>query len=213
MDRSGRPDGQRLPGPQPPAEAGAGRQADPGLAEQSRQPAHRKHRDDTRSLRLWNGSGFGAADTLPGTFENCLPFSLAYGSNGAMLAYTRDMDGDLAPTLDQEIFSNAFDGSAWSGAVRLTDDTVADVNPQVLYRSDGSRELVWRRGTDLVRRTNWDTGSTEAIRTGCDSVTFADFRAAITTPDDRLILYWQGSIPWGIDSFTGVRRTEHLLER
>jgi hypothetical protein len=152
---------------------------------------------------LWNGSGFGAPGTLPGTFENCLTFSLAYRGSGALLAYTRDMDGDLATTADEEIFYNLFDGSAWGGAVRVTDDAVADVNPQVMYRADGAPEMVWRRDAALVRLTDWAAGSYETIRPGSDSATFADFRATID-PDSRLVLYWQGIDPQGIDIFYSV---------
>jgi antitoxin component YwqK of YwqJK toxin-antitoxin module len=152
---------------------------------------------------LWDGSAFGATGTLPGTFANCLTFSLAHADSGALLAYTRDMDGNLATTADQEIFYQTFNGSAWGAAVRLTDDAVADVNPQVLYRTDGVPELVWLRDTILVRMTDWTAGSYEIIRAGSESVTFTDFKAAID-PSNRLVLYWQGIDPLGIDIFYSV---------
>jgi hypothetical protein len=152
---------------------------------------------------LWDGSAFGATGTLPGTFENCLTFALAYADSGALLAYTRDMDGNLSTTADQEIFYQTFNGSAWGAAVRLTNDAAADVNPQVMYRADGARELVWLRDTTLVRMTDWNAGSYEVIREESRSVTFADFKAAID-PSNRLVLYWQGIDNQGIDIFYSV---------
>jgi len=157
---------------------------------------------------LWNGNNFSTIGLLPGTFENSIKFSLAYQDSRAILSYMKDMDGDLTTTLDEEIFYNTFDGTVWSTAVRITDDQVADVNPKVVFRSDGTRELVWLRDNALVRMTDWAAGTYEVIRTGSASITFSDFKLTIDQ-NNRLLVLWQGIDQKGIDIFYSVYDAEN----
>jgi hypothetical protein len=162
------------------------------------------------NFAVWDGNGFGPAASLPGTFENCLRFSLAAGSTGAMLAYTRDMDGDLETIEDGEIFYNTFvfENAVWSQAFQLTDDHVPDISPRVMYGADDMFELVWLRGDSLVRLTDWNAGSYEVIRQESRSVTFSDFKTALD-PDGHLVVLWQGIDGQGVDLFYSAYDAEN----
>ncbi|MFC1856688.1 CARDB domain-containing protein [Thermodesulfobacteriota bacterium] len=151
----------------------------------------------------WNGTGFSPAITLAAGFEDSFKFSLAYNGTEAVLSYMKEIDGDMATADDEEIFYLTFDGSSWSSPVQLTDDQVADINPQVIYRSDGQLELVWLKDGSLVRLTDINTGAYEIIRPGSNAVTFTDFKV-IRDPQNRLVVFWQGLDEKGIDIFYTV---------
>ncbi len=149
---------------------------------------------------LWNGTHFGAAQTISQSFQDCISFSAAYRGPDAIVAYARDMDGDLSTDQDQELFYLSFDGSLWSVPVRLTDDEIPDVNPRVLYRTDGIAELIWLKGTSITRLDDWTSGAYETIRDGSVSVTFTDF-AVTADSQDRLLVLWQDRDEKGSDLF------------
>lgn len=165
---------------------------------------------DTIHYALWDGSTFGTPGTLTGTYESCFKFSLACDGEKAILSYMKDMDGDLGTTQDEEIFYTNLDGTNWSGPIRLTDDEEADVNPEVIYGNDGTPELIWLKGNTLTRLTDWNTGASETIREGSDSVTFTDFKVA-RDPQNRLVLLWQDSDENGIDLFYSVYDPDNSL--
>ncbi|MFH2092409.1 MAG: CARDB domain-containing protein [Pseudomonadota bacterium] len=158
----------------------------------------------TVQYAFWNQGGFDPAKSIPAQFEDSFKFSLAYhdGSN-AFLAYMREMDGNMATTGDEEIFYLTYDGSNWTDPVRLTNDQVADVSPQAIYRTDGTIELVWVKNDALVRLNDLATGGFDVIRADATSVAFTDLKIA-RDPSDRLFVYWQGLDEQGTDIFYSV---------
>jgi len=153
---------------------------------------------------LWNQGGFGAVKSIPAQFEDSFKFSLAYhdGSN-AFLAYMREMDGNMATAEDEEIFYLTWDGSTWTDPLRLTDDQVADVSPQAIYRTDGRIELVWVKAGSLVRLTDLATGTHDLIRADATAAAFTDMKLA-RDKDNRLLVFWQGLDEQGTDTFYAV---------
>ncbi|MDM8537023.1 CARDB domain-containing protein [Desulfobacterales bacterium HSG17] len=152
---------------------------------------------------LWNGTAFDNIETLPDTFENSFKFSLAYNGSEAILAYVKDMDGNLLTTDDEEIFYTIFDGNNWNSPARLTNDAVADVSPKAVYKDDNSLELIWLKDSTLVRLTNLNSGTYETIREQSNTLTFTDYRLAID-PQNNLILLWQNLDNKGIDLFYSI---------
>lgn len=146
---------------------------------------------------------FSASTDIGLDFVNALQFSMANDGNAAVVAHVQDGDGDLSTTADQHIELVTFDGSGWSSApVAMTVDETADIGPRVLYDAGGNMELAWRRGEDLVRRTGTD--AYEVVRGGSGGLSFADFRF-FCTPDNRLVIVWQGQSGEQVDLFYVAR--------
>ncbi|MHB8830283.1 MAG: CARDB domain-containing protein [Syntrophales bacterium] len=154
----------------------------------------------TLHTAIWNGAAFSAPEAIPHDFIDSTGFSLAYRGNGAVIAYSRDMDGDFVTTDDQELFAIIHDGSAWGNPVRLTDNAVPDVGPQTAYRNDGTPELLWIQGADLVRLTDWAQPAATMVRNGNLAKPFPEFRLA-KDGSDRLAVLWQGLDETGPDLF------------
>ena len=166
---------------------------------------------DTIHYATWNGSSFSEKAILAEHISDSFKFSLAYNGTNAILAYTKDVDGEFA-TPDEELYYHTFDGTLWTPAVALTTDSEwMDINPEVIYTRDGIAELVWLKqknipatganeeGTvegKLVRLTDWKSGSYETIREGCTSVSFTDFHifagSSQGNGQNQLAVIWQG---------------------
>lgn len=114
----------------------------------------------------------------------------------AVYAWTQDLDGNLADNSDQEVFYAAWDGTAWSAATRLTNDTIADQNLRAAVAPSGDVSLVWQRGSDLVLDRNF-AGSPTIARPGSQTVAFADY-ALTLGPGGNLVLIWQEQSPDGV---------------
>ncbi len=73
--------------------------------------------------------------------------ALAVRSDGhRLLVYVHD-DTARPHGRGTEIYSLSWNGSAWSGPVRLTDDTQPDFNPVVVYDGSGTGVALWERST------------------------------------------------------------------
>ncbi len=99
----------------------------------------------------WNGSGWNApqiaVDNIPGLRD------LAFAQEGgqAALAWTTEVTptGGLTPTL--QLFASQYNGTNWSASGQLTDDTLQNTHPQLVYRQ-GQPYLVWLAGDRLALR-------------------------------------------------------------
>jgi len=165
---------------------------------------------DTLYYAKWNGTSFSTPAILDAAVSDGFKFSLAYNGTNAVLAYTKDMDGDFS-TRDEKLFYYTFDGTNWTPSNALVTDTGwTDINPKVIYTKTGTPELVWLKqkhtpaaNTDeedlvegkLVRLTDWANGTCETIREGSSSVTFTDFQLFAGSSqgqvENRLVLIWQ----------------------
>lgn len=142
------------------------------------------------SLALWDGSAFSAPTQAPNDFADAFAFACAHNGAQTTIVYTQDGDGDIFTDTDQELYALTYEGGAWDAPARLTDNAVADNHPYPLYLADGSRELLWVSGGDLVHRTTWDSNTETTIRGDSVSATFLDFRATVGA-DGRFAILWQ----------------------
>jgi hypothetical protein len=152
---------------------------------------------------LWNGNGFGSVKALTTKFKDSFNFSHAYSGEKGIISYVKDMDGNLITKEDEEIFYISFDGTNWGEPIRLTNDSIADSTPKVLYKSNGTPELIWLKGETLVRLTDWNNGDYQKIREGSKSVTFTNFQVAGDALN-RLVLFWQDIDEKGVDIFYSI---------
>ncbi len=141
---------------------------------------------------LWDaGAGaFGPVETLPNRLTNAATVRVAYDGTEARIVYMQDMDGDLATADDGELFGQTLAGGVWSAPERLTDNTVPDNAPNLLYRAAGAPELLWQQNSNVVRMADWPTLTAAVVRTNSASFTFGDAQF-VAAPAGRLAMVWQ----------------------
>lgn len=146
----------------------------------------------TLTYAVWNGSAWGApAAALTGLHEVVNVAFAAYSSTQAALVYARDMDGLLTTTTDLDLFYSTFNGSAWSGPTRLTNDAITDTTPSLAYDAAGTLHLAWLRNRNLVwLRNSWNANDAQTVRAGSAEGGFLGFRLSRAS-NGNLALVWQ----------------------
>ncbi len=89
------------------------------------------------------GTAAVAVDAIPGLVD----LAAGYGTDAATVAFTRYLTptGSITPTL--QLFTAAWDGSAWAAPVQRTDDDLGHRSPQVVYDAANELLVVWLAGT------------------------------------------------------------------
>lgn len=149
---------------------------------------------------LWNGTSWSTPTAFVDDAGGVLGVTAAR-HNGSRMAvvYSRDTDGDLGTGWDQELYLVGWDGDAWRGPTRLTDDAQPDSRPTLFYDDSGNPRLLWLKGETLYALLGDLTGEPEAVVVG-GSAGILDYTA---TQDDagNLVLLWQGYSAEGVDAF------------
>jgi len=83
-----------------------------------------------------------AVDDIPGLVD----LAAGYGAGAATVAFTRYLTptGSVTPTL--QLFTTAWDGSAWAAPIQRTDDDLGHRSPQVVYNAANEPLVVWIAG-------------------------------------------------------------------
>jgi hypothetical protein len=121
------------------------------------------HPDRIMSARYANGSWTApavAVDDIPGLTD----LGAGCGNGTATLAYTQPLTatGALTPTL--QLLTSTWNGSAWSAPAQVTDDTLGNRTPQVVYTSGDQPVVAWMAGTTLrLRNLATDTQADLAL--------------------------------------------------
>jgi len=158
----------------------------------------------------WNGTAWSTEATAAGGLGSVIKTSLAYKGDSGALVFSADLDDYLTSETDQELFALSWNGTGWSGPVRLTTDTVRDAAPQAIYDSSGDLLVAWLRGDEIAaahglsladRRTAVVSGRTEGA---------GDFRLArdpaTTGP---IVIFWADASPEGNDIWSVTYDTAH----
>ena len=126
-------------------------------------------------------------------------FSVGAIDGTAYVVYSLDTDQDTGTDGDRELFLVSYDLStmASAGPVRLTDNLVADANPQLL-RYNGRLMLFWNHEGMLscvdVTETEAETDISERAEVlFCDEVGAANYQAEVDPHSGMLWLCWCGS--------------------
>lgn len=72
---------------------------------------------------------------------------------GTSVVYCLDTDSDMETDADNELYYTNQVAGSWSGVSRLTNDTYADVNPQLIPTASGLM-LIWARDGKIVSTTD-----------------------------------------------------------
>jgi len=147
----------------------------------------------TFTYAIWNGSAWSApAAALTGLHDVLDVAFAAYSSTQAALVYAVDADGVLTTTADSDLYYTTFNGTAWSGPTRLTNDVITDTTPALAYDSAGRLHLLWLRGGDLVwLKGSWDVNDAQTVRAGSTEGGFLGFTLS-RAPNGDLAVVWQG---------------------
>ncbi|MBN1507361.1 MAG: hypothetical protein JW955_10975 [Sedimentisphaerales bacterium] len=159
---------------------------------------------NTIQYSLWDGSAWSKPGTAATKIGYMLKTSaLAYDGTQAVYVYAIDADWDTATDKDEELYALVYDDARWSQPIRLTNDTVVDANPQVVY-DRGEPLMVWYRDGNLVSCRSLFTTNLQQI-IGTDIVGGMEFHLAKSS-DGRISLVWSDVSPQvqGTDIFTAT---------
>jgi hypothetical protein len=120
-----------------------------------------------------------AVDGIPGLVD----LAAGYGNDAATIAFTRYFTptGSVTPTL--QLFTAAWDGSAWAAAVQRSDDDLGHRSPQVVYNAANEPLVVWLVGAGLrpaptttLSLRNLATGATVTLTLPAEIGAIDEFR-------------------------------------
>ena len=137
----------------------------------------------------WNGSAWGAPQTLATFGEGLVRYELAYNGSLGAAVLSLDMDGDSATVDDQELYAINYTGGVWGTLRRLTNDRVVDANPKAAFDRQGALRLVWLRGGSLEDAPLADLTKPRTFYASEYSTNLADFQLAAAA-DGRRTVVW-----------------------
>jgi hypothetical protein len=146
-----------------------------------------------RYTMVGNTGSWSAAASIVPDVANLLDLDLATNGQFGALVYSLDMDGDLVTTTDQELFYITWNGSSWSAATRLTNNSVADDSPALVLNESGAPLLVWRQG-GVLKFLNGDWAGTPVDLPLADAADRPDYDL-VRSSDGNLALVWQEAGP------------------
>jgi len=138
---------------------------------------------------LWDGSQWSSPQMVSQIGNGIVKISSMYDGQKGYLTMSLDTDDNSETIGDHELFNISYESGAWSAPVRLTNDTLADDNPQLGIDPNGHFILSWVKGNELVTAIDFDMNNRETITTNEYSTSFADFRMA-TGSNGRLAILW-----------------------
>lgn len=112
-------------------------------------------------------------------------------SQEALLVYCRDMDGEVSTANDIELFAQLHHRTSVDPPIRLTTNSVPDLNPLLQYDSAGKVILVWSSGSDISRLINWPERNHEIIASSQLTNPPALFCMASEPDSGRTAVAWQ----------------------
>ncbi len=118
---------------------------------------------DTIHVTTWDGSTFPTAFTLPFNPSPLGITSLAYDGTEATYVWVHDEDDDVGTEDDRELYWTQFDGSTWGTPTRITNDSIVDSTPRIFCLNGSKFELIWNKGSELVRLSSTTTLTHEAL--------------------------------------------------
>ncbi len=152
---------------------------------------------------FWNGRTWSKPSVAGTGIGSLLRPTLAYDGTKAVYVYAADADWDTGTDEDKELYALVYEGTQWSKPLRLTNDKVPDVNPQVVF-DQGEPLLVWYRDGSIVSCRGLDTSMPQHI-VQITGVGARDFRLA-KGPTGRVSLVWTSfsTASKGTDVFTAT---------
>lgn len=122
-----------------------------------------------------------------------LRYGAVYDGNKGYIVLGLDTDNDVVTIEDHELFLTEFDkeNGVWGNLIQLTDDALADDNPQLGITPDAGIILTWLKNGELSSVVDFDMNSRKILRSDMDgySGNLAEFRLA-SSNDGKLAMVW-----------------------
>ncbi len=158
----------------------------------------------TMPNQLWfstfNGSSWSAAQVAADIPFGLVKYSLAYDGGKGYVVMSLDTDDNTQTVNDHELYMLSYSGGAWGSLTRLTNDSVADDNPQIAEDPNGNFVLTWLKGDEISSVQNFDMTSRTVIRTEDYTTNLADFKLA-SSPDAKIAIVWAEPSQYSSDLF------------
>ncbi len=139
---------------------------------------------------VYSGGAWGGATVVKGGVGIVNGFDVAFDGESAVLAYSKDADGDPSTLGDAEMYALRLDGGAWGSPVQLTAAGEADGRPFVRGGGDAFAVLWTAAGT--LMETRELALSTAVAVAAADGWTLDGELTMIRGTDGRDALVWNG---------------------
>ena len=165
------------------------------------------HPSEIRSA-IWDGAEWSdetvAVSGLNGVYIPAVSYT---AETEATLVFSQARDGDdpdlIPPSQDMsEIYYSHYDGSNWTEATTLTDDSLDDVSPQIID-VEGTQYLIWSRDGEMVMLEGLENWPPELVKEGGERTTPPDYKL-VEDEDHNLVLVWAHASEEGNDIFYNV---------
>lgn len=143
----------------------------------------------------WNGSTWSAAANIMTGQTEILQTALGLNSsNQGVMIFVKSVGGlDVS---NNELYYITYNGS-WTTPTLMTNDSVNDSAPQVVYDNSGSRHIVWIRDGEIVwLKDSFNVTQAQVIKTASDDAGFMDMRL-IANDSGNLAIVWQSAMGEG----------------
>jgi subtilase family serine protease len=161
---------------------------------------------------IWNGSGWGDLELVTNDVAVDVNPTLAYSQNNAISVWSQDTDGNITTRTDRELYYAVWNGNQWSTPTYLTDDSIEDTIPTIMFDKFNKVTLTWikRNETgDRVYISTYNNGwsSPELV---AESPTIYEMELSFDSENNAVIV-WQGASSSGQDIFYTVRDNSNQL--
>ncbi len=136
---------------------------------------------------MWGEGAWSTPTQVPGDLTGVPSWTMDCKDDEITIAYMQDLDGDLSTPTDSEVFLLSYDGSSWSPRLRLTNDSLPDVMPDIIYDGSGGWLLLWTRDGFLVAQR--ESESTPSTMAGTETAGFVP-REVVLNSDGDVTLFW-----------------------
>ncbi|MBP7175323.1 MAG: S-layer homology domain-containing protein, partial [Thermoclostridium sp.] len=138
----------------------------------------------------WDGNAFSIPMTIASFDRPVMDMTVAYHGSGAIILFTVDEDKNLNTAADQEIYRMAYDGTAWTEPVKLTNNQVKDSNGQINY-INGEAIAVWNQNGKILYATDL-LSTSPIIKTALEQTFLQDTFTIASGGDGTLALVGTG---------------------
>lgn len=147
---------------------------------------------------LKSGTEWSAAQVAATGLGLVTDTSLAYDGTTGVFVYVLEADADLNTPDDQELWKMSFVGGVWSAPIRLTNDTVADSSPKLIFDGSNNLHLAWLKGDDIRFANGTDVGSAGIVASPKASMGSRDFDLAMGS-SGAIAVVWNDASTAGLD--------------
>ena len=141
---------------------------------------------------VYSDGQWSAPTTVMGGIGIVNGFDVAYDGENAVLAVSKDADGDSATVDDSEIYAVRLDGQSWGAPIRLTCEGDSDSRPFVRGDGDDGFSVLWTANGTLMETRELALSNAVAVAEA-NGQTFGVELTMIHGADGRDALVWNGN--------------------